>query len=101
MLRLRTVKKTKQNLPWWLEQGVEICPACGHTYVYQTEYRCVECDGPVCSVCVTRTIEMEFSCPTCISPEDTKSRQEQEAVVRSSRPYSHGFLPTAPLSFRY
>jgi len=63
------VSKNKRNVPWWLEQDGEICPACSHTYVYQTEYRCVGCDGPVCAFCVQQTVEMEFVCPTCVEPE--------------------------------
>lgn len=55
--------KTKRNLPWWLESGSEICPACGHAYVYQTEYRCFACDGPLCPLCVEYTSEFEIFCP--------------------------------------
>ena len=70
------MRKTANKLPWWLEQGVEICPACNHTYVYQTEYRCEVCDGPVCSICVIRTEEMMFSCPAdALAYEQTISRQ--------------------------
>jgi len=58
------VAKTKANLPWWLESGSEICPACSHTYVYETEYRCVACDGPLCPICVEYTTALEIYCPT-------------------------------------
>lgn len=57
------VAKTKRNLPWWLEAGTEICPACGHTYLYETEYRCFTCDGPLCPICVESTTELEIYCP--------------------------------------
>jgi hypothetical protein len=57
---------TKQKQPWWLEAGAEICPTCIQAYVYQTEYRCVACDGPVCAVCVVHTIEAEVFCPDCV-----------------------------------
>jgi hypothetical protein len=58
------VAKAKRNLPWWLESGTEICPACSHTYVYETEYRCVACDGPLCPICVEYTTALEIYCPT-------------------------------------
>jgi len=58
------VAKAKRNLPWWLESGNEICPACSHTYVYETEYRCVACDGPLCPICVEYTTALEIYCPT-------------------------------------
>jgi hypothetical protein len=63
------VRKTKQNTPWWLEAGTEICPACSQTYVIQTEYRCAACDGPLCGVCVESTIETEIICAGCAGAE--------------------------------
>jgi hypothetical protein len=63
------VRKTKQNAPWWLEEGTEICPACSHAYVIQTEYRCVACDGPLCGVCVVNTFESEILCSDCVTEE--------------------------------
>jgi hypothetical protein len=59
---------TKRNQPWWLEAGTEICPACSHTYVIQTEYRCAACDGPLCEMCVERTIAIEVFCSGCVTP---------------------------------
>jgi hypothetical protein len=65
----KTARRTNNERPWWLEDGAENCPACSHTYVIQTEYRCVACDGPLCSLCVTSVFEAESSCPDCVSPE--------------------------------
>jgi hypothetical protein len=59
------VRKTKQNAPWWLEAGTEICPACGHPYVIQTEYRCAACDGAICALCIVNSIENEIVCLGC------------------------------------
>jgi len=63
------VQKTKQNTPWWLEEGTEICPACSHAYVIQTEYRCGACDGPLCGFCVEETFETEIICRGCAAEE--------------------------------
>src|SRR5437588_10262963 len=62
---LDRVRKTKHNRAWWLEEGAEVCPACGQTYVFQTEYRCEGCDGVVCAICAIRTTEIEIFCPPC------------------------------------
>jgi hypothetical protein len=44
--------------PWWLGDGTEICSVCHHLYLYETEYRCFDCDGGICLDCVelTRTV---------------------------------------------
>jgi hypothetical protein len=65
--------KSQRNRPWWLEEDGGICPACGHAYAYQTEYRCVACDAPMCSLCVETTIEIEICCVGC---ESTDQRAE-------------------------
>jgi len=44
--------KRSFSRPWWLEDGTEICSVCHHLYLYETEYRCSECDGAVCTECV-------------------------------------------------
>ena len=77
------MRRTKQNQPWWLEAGGEICPTCIQAYVYQTEYRCLACDGPVCAECVVQTvvqtIEAEVFCPDCVGrgEEGTESEIKQ------------------------
>jgi len=67
-LSIKVVRNIKRNQSWWLEAGSEICPACSHTYVIQTEYRCIACDGPICEMCVERTIAADVFCPGCITP---------------------------------
>lgn len=52
--------------PWWLADATETCPACSQAYAYHTEIRCLDCDGPLCPVCVQMTAELEYSCPTCL-----------------------------------
>ena len=62
--------KPKRNRPWWLEEDGGSCPACSQAYAYQTEYRCVVCDGPLCTMCVeTTTIEIEIRCSGCTPVE--------------------------------
>jgi len=65
--------KSLRKRPWWLEDDGGICPACGHAYAYQTEYRCVVCDGALCAMCIETTIEIEVRCVGC---ESTEQRAE-------------------------
>src|SRR5207237_8678800 len=60
---LDTVRNTKHKRGWWLEEDVEVCPACGQTYAFQTEFRCIGCDGVVCAMCATETTETEIFGP--------------------------------------
>ena len=39
-------------VPWWLGRGTELCGHCLHLYHYQVEYRCTDCDEPICPDCV-------------------------------------------------
>jgi len=52
---------------WWLEPGTEICPSCDHFYLYETEYRCSDCDGPMCSDCVPERDTLTVVCGTCVA----------------------------------
>jgi hypothetical protein len=54
-----------KSLPWWLQDDSESCQACSHAYAHRTEIYCVDCDGPVCPVCVQQTITLELICPGC------------------------------------
>jgi hypothetical protein len=65
--------KAKRNPPWWLEEGTETCSTCSHTYVYQTEYRCVACDIPLCGDCV-QLITVEVFCPGCVEADVRDAR---------------------------
>jgi hypothetical protein len=58
--------KLRRVQAWWLEEGTEICPACNQLYLYETEYRCVDCDGPMCSQCVPVKQTLTIVCPTCL-----------------------------------
>jgi len=64
-LTFSIMPKSRRELPWWLEVGTEVCPACNHLYLYETEYRCFDCDGQLCPMCVEETIALHISCPTC------------------------------------
>ncbi|MFP4071817.1 MAG: hypothetical protein ACLFTB_07185 [Desulfovibrionales bacterium] len=53
------------ELPWWLEEGYETCSFCLQHYSYEMEYRCRECDAPVCPMCTTHAHEEAVTCPDC------------------------------------
>jgi hypothetical protein len=63
---LEAMAKLRLVQAWWLEQGTEICPACNQLYLYETEYRCLDCDGPICSQCVQMKQTLKIVCPTCL-----------------------------------
>ena len=50
--------------PWWLSQGDEECPHCEGDYIFETEVRCVQCDAPICPMCVVR-VGRRVLCPGC------------------------------------
>jgi len=61
--------KTTTSAPWWLETGTEVCSICHQLYIYETECRCSDCDGPACANCVT--IEStSIICVPCSSSEE-------------------------------
>lgn len=49
---------------WWLS-GDETCAFCHGLYVYETEYRCCDCDRPMCPGCVAVREVGECACPEC------------------------------------
>ena len=52
--------------PWWLMPGTEFCEFCLHTYQFEVGYYCVECDGPVCPLCVIEVrATRRVVCPNC------------------------------------
>lgn len=61
--------------PWWLEDGTEICSVCHHLYLYETEYRCVDCDGPVCANCIETT---RMVCSPCAKHDEVSIEIEME-----------------------
>ncbi len=64
--------QARRESRWWLEAGTETCPACNHTYAYRTEHYCVDCDGPVCGLCV-ETVTTESLCPDCFGSRNSES----------------------------
>ena len=61
---------------WWLSDSTETCPACSQAYAYHTEIRCLDCDGPLCPICVQVTTTMEFSCSDCFECADSDAESE-------------------------
>lgn len=61
-----------RELPWWAHGGSERCPRCLQLFAYEVEYRCVECDGPLCPFCaVSVTVEVrEVRCHGCHDEEE-------------------------------
>lgn len=57
---------------WWLETGTEICPACHQLYLYEAEYRCGDCDGPICSECAQQSKSLTVVCATCVECTDSE-----------------------------
>lgn len=54
-----------RELPWWLG-GDESCEFCLQQYDIELEYRCVECDHPICPMCVVTIRETRrVLCPQC------------------------------------
>lgn len=57
---------------WWL-LGEEHCEHCHQEYTLTLEYRCIECDGPVCPHCVVVVEETtRVVCPKCQPPPRKK-----------------------------
>jgi hypothetical protein len=51
---------------WWLDGGDEQCRVCHQRYAYEVEYRCVDCDAPICPFCVITVRRTRRSyCPGC------------------------------------
>ena len=60
--------------PWWLA-GEETCEFCVQQYSVEVEYRCVDCDRPVCPMCVITVRERHrVWCPECYQALPTDRR---------------------------
>jgi hypothetical protein len=73
---LRMAKKLE---PWWISDATETCPACSQAYAYHTEIRCVDCDGPLCPICVQVTTALEVSCSGCFECRSSVDSQSEVA----------------------
>ena len=63
--RAKTTPSPDANaIPWWLDLGEEDCPHCEQPYSYHAEVRCLECDAPICPMCVVH-IHEHAVCPDC------------------------------------
>ena len=69
-------------MPWWLSDTTEVCPACSQAYAYHTEIRCVDCDGPLCPICVQVTTTLELFCPDCMEGGTGEQQIQQSEVLR-------------------
>ena len=59
--------------PWWLEEGEQQCIACQHRFRYEAGYFCLDCDGPLCPVCVRYRVRSDdVVCGTCEPDHDRK-----------------------------
>lgn len=61
---------TSLERPWWLDAGcaetAEECGFCLGTYAVEAEVRCVDCDRPMCPLCVVVVRETaSFRCADC------------------------------------
>ena len=54
---------------WWLGEGDEECPQCGHYYFLEVEVRCTGCDTPSCPQCRVRHTQGHFVCGDCVETE--------------------------------
>ena len=54
---------TAGRAPWWLG-GHEDCPHCDQHYAVEMQVHCVDCDAPICPLCVVR-VEAHTRCPDC------------------------------------
>lgn len=50
---------------WWIEGGEEECPSCEASYAYEVEVRCLDCDAPMCPICVVWSAR-QARCPECV-----------------------------------
>ena len=69
-----TRRSTAAPAAWWHSSGEDNCPHCGEPYVYELEFRCVECDGPGCMHCKELHIEGHHVCPSCASAAGAAKR---------------------------
>lgn len=49
--------------------ATQTCPFCLQLYPYEVEYRCVQCDEPVCPFCIVEVKLEQRCCPSCAVSE--------------------------------
>ena len=55
------------RVPWWLQPGTETCPFCEAGYPFGAGYYCIDCDRPICPVCVVEIhASRKVYCPQCL-----------------------------------
>jgi hypothetical protein len=59
-------RKQSGRSPWWLGGGSEQCRYCLGWYAWEVALHCIDCDAPVCPLCVIRySAEHRVACPAC------------------------------------
>jgi len=54
---------------WWLSGGSQQCRYCLGWYAWEVALHCIDCDAPVCPLCVVRRrAERLVACPACGPP---------------------------------
>lgn len=69
---MATKRSTNAAKSWWL-QGGEYCEHCCQLYVYEAEYRCTVCDGPICIECAI-VEEHVILCPSCQNESESSNK---------------------------
>ena len=67
--KARAATQTAREI-WWMEGADVDCLHCSQGYAYEREVHCMECDTPMCPLCMQR-IEMRIICPACKAELDT------------------------------
>lgn len=58
--------RRERTRAWWRERGPQVCGHCHHGYHVEMASWCVDCDEPVCPVCVvTIRARRVVLCPAC------------------------------------
>jgi hypothetical protein len=54
-------------LPWWLEEGSELCTACETYHHAEALVVCAWCDGSLCACCTVEVLveRIVVLCPGC------------------------------------
>ena len=50
---------------WWVTEETAHCGFCAHGYSWDMAVHCVDCDEPVCPLCVVYVERRVCRCPEC------------------------------------